>query len=336
MNLKNLILAVIFLIAFNEFSHAAMPPYFKPGQFRISGRSDYFWTNANYDEFGKKENLSGSNEYNNLTNTFDGTYFFTNSLALIGGLNFSYAKSAGTIEDRTNSEITDVHARAMYKFSTSIMSLIPEFEAVLAMNPVDPLGDTVLTNEGVNTFKAGSWLYSSFRSIPIKVYGYLGYQYRDEGRSALMPWTAGLGWRGRRWLPSFEVGGYESISPDEYSNSRFQREFVTANVNAGSLRYYSVEPRLIESRFELAYAITRNFVLTGGLTYSLMGESTAQGQSVFVGLDYNFSPATTKLERAYNTKSPEGRKSREHSERLKKFEFNLEEDYDESLFEDEE
>ncbi|MCB0350062.1 MAG: hypothetical protein KDD38_02690 [Bdellovibrionales bacterium] len=307
-----------------ESAFAAMPPYFKPGQFQLTEHSEYFWTTSNYDEFGEIRNLTGNNSYSNLTNQLDGTYFISDALALRTGANISYAKSTSTIEDRSNSELSSLHGQVMYKFVTPLISFIPDLDITLSLTEIDPQGDNVLTGEGVNTFKVGSWALAQLGLLRLRGYGYIGYEYRDGGRSALIPWTAGLSWRGRRLRPSFEISGYNSASDDEYISSRFNRELVTSTVNAGSLRYYSVNPNLIQARAELTYQATHNFSISAGASSSLKGESTAKGESVFFALAYSFSPHTSK------PSQPDTR-----SERQKKFEFKLEEDYDETLFEDE-
>ena len=70
-------------------------------------------------------------------------------------------------------------------------------------------------------------------------FAFAGYEYRDGGRSALLPYSVGLHFRPNQWWIQAEYRGFTSISDDgdSDSNSRLLRTRYSNLVNGGSFRY---------------------------------------------------------------------------------------------------
>lgn len=341
-HVKKLILFLLFTIVFTRVAHAAMPPPFRTGRITLSADSEYFWTKSNYDENGASQNLLSDNSYSNLTNTFGAAYFISGGWALTGGARFAYASSK-SLEDRTNGEITNFFMCTKKLISFSKLRFIPEAELTISTQKIAPETDSVLTNEGVHSVRVGSGVTYDFWKI--RTYGYVGLDYRDDGRSSLLPWAGGLGLKNSQWFFSAELNGYQSITDDDYTDSPLQRAAVTSKVSGGSLRYYSVNPNLIEARIQAGFDFANNYNLNFGYAHTLAGENTAIGQTVLVGFAYNIhttvsdTQKTTRRQRIESdSRLGKGTMDTDEAEeqklRQKNFEPLIEEDYDETLFED--
>lgn len=327
---KKIILFAFFAVVFTGVAYAAMPSSFHTGRITLSAESEYFWTKSNYDDVGVSRPLPSSNSYSNLTNTFAATYFKEGGWALTGGAGFAYASSS-SLEDRTSGKITNFLARAQKLISFSPLRLVPQADLVATTQRVSPETDEVLSHEGAHSVRIGSWLTYDFRLI--RTYGYAGFDYRDDGRSSLLPWAGGLGFKTTPWSFTIELNGYQSLTDDEYTDTPLQRTIVTNKVSAGSLRYYSVNPNLIEARAQGGFKFADNYNFNFGYAQTLAGENTAEGQSVFLGLTYNIDTSVTDTQKAASNMSPN--ESKQQKLKQKRFEPLIEEDYDETLFEEE-
>ncbi|OFZ15933.1 MAG: hypothetical protein A2Z20_10760 [Bdellovibrionales bacterium RBG_16_40_8] len=293
MHYTKFISAFILIFVYKSQVVAALPSlYFKPGRIELKADSEYFWTTSNYDTSGTSQSLPDSNSYKNVTTKLDGLMYTQANWALGGGVGFAYAESVAAVDTRTNNQLTDVHLRVQKPISKDFLGsdnffLLPEAEALFFLSKIDKnsTSDDVLTGEGANELKIGTWVAYRIRSF--FVYGFIGYNNRDDDRSALLPWRVGINWQKTRFYFSGEIGGYKSISDDSYVNQRFERINVTSIRDAGSFRYYSVNPSLIEARIEVAFRISNSLGIYGGYSKTISGESTADGQSILAGLTYN-------------------------------------------------
>lgn len=335
--MKQFILFTIFIFVFSRVTHAALPPSFRTGRITLQLESEYFKTDANYDLDGESQKLLSDNNYTNIANTFTGTYFLDGGWSLGGGFGYAYATSE-SIENRTNGKLTHLLARGQKLFAISLFRLIPEVELTMTTDKIEEDRDEVLTSEGTNGIKAGTWLTMDVWRF--RAYGYAGFDYRDDGRAGLMPWRGGLALRQAKWFFSGEMGGIETITDDEYIDSRFERTLITSRTNAGSLRYYSVNPRLVEMRALAGFEILSNLQLSLGYGQTLIGKSTADGQSLFLALTYNIetqagaSPVTDSPRATRKLIHQDDVKSRKARQKDEEFEPEIENDYDDSLFEE--
>lgn len=296
------------------------PAYFKDGRASLDVASQYFMSDENYDSDGNATPLAGSNKFSDWATTFDGTYFFSQNWAISGGLNFVQATSNGMIEDRTAGNLTDLHTTLMSSLTFGAFRFIPDLRIRFALDEVKMTADDVLTSEGVNTYQGGSWAVANLNIM--KLYAYLGYQYRDDGRSNLLPWTLGASSRYRRLRYAGELNGYKSIVDDGDTNdtfAEFSRLAYLSTVNAGSLRYYGINPSSIEAKIHLNYIWSGSFNFGGWYSQTISGENSAKGQTVGFQLAYNFDQIAFV---------------RPVDEPAAEFNPSLEEDYDESLFQE--
>lgn len=326
--MKILINCLSFLLVSPAF--AAMLPDFREARAILEVTVDHFTTTENYISDGSKQPLGGDLAFNTTAVNFVGTYIFPMAISTSLGLQYARSESTGIIEDRTNAELNEFFLRGRKLFAVGSFRMVPEVVTAFATNEIDEFQDQTTTSDGVNRYQIGGHL--SYSAMKLRLYAYGGYMIRTEGHSDLLPWHLGAGLRTRPVALTFELGGYRSISDDDYTDTPFRRDDLTDLVNAGSRRFYSINPDLTEVRGHVTYELPAGLALTGGVAQTLAGTNTAHGQTYTVGLSWftdTFAP--TKSSGAKSTREGKAKKSDILDD---KFEEALEE-YDESLFENE-
>jgi hypothetical protein len=293
----------------------------------------YLNTSGNFDSNGDEVDMTGSFGYKNITTSLDGAYYFGKGWAANAGLRFANAESSSNIEERSNSALTDVHIQGQKLLSWSRVRFVPEVGVLFTTDEITDTQDDVFLSEAVNVYSAGSWIITDLRYF--KAYGFLGYDYRDDGRSNLLPWTAGFAIRASSAALLAEMGGYQTVANDEDTDTA--NELLRRNqnnlVNGTSLRYYSVNPDLTEVRLQAHYAFSRELSIFGGASHALMGKNTASGQVFTLGLTYNLDTGDPRLAKKRKPVRPWQRGDKVEDEINAAFEPLVEEDYDETLFE---
>ncbi|MEQ1665849.1 MAG: hypothetical protein ABL927_10775 [Bdellovibrionales bacterium] len=332
---RNLIVFLIFIIAPVASLFAATPPTFKPGRITASAQVEYFMTSSNFDTQGNPYDFQAGNSYSNVATTYDGTYTLPNYLQFKGGFGYSYAQSTTLNLDRTNGAITDVHGSILYQIKFGKLHFIPQADALFAINKIDVTSDKVITNDGVNTYQGGSWL--TYDISAFRLYGFLGYQNRSGGVSSLLPWRVGATGYFSSYKLSADIGGYKSITDDEYTTFPSLRTGVNNITSGNSLLYNGINPNLTELRAQVEYVSKGSFDFYAGASYALAGESVAKGESFFGGLTYKLdAKKASSDDTTYNNSSttesygPDSRYDKKKPD--PKFEPNVEEDYNDSLF----
>lgn len=285
MRISVISVSTAFILGFNFQSvFAAPPPQARPGKVSVIFETQYFDTVANLNDRGDRVSLFQDNSYQNVTAIADILYEERRGwqFGLGGGL--SYASSDDPYETRTNSEFTDVHVYMRKIFNWGKFRLIPETNVSVAVVDIQPNQETVMTNEGVNTYSVGTW--ARLQAGRIAPYGYLGFQHRDERRSGLLPWAFGVQSRYRIFKGAVELGGSQSVIDDKDNSRPGQLRRFTTNerVNGGSLRYYSVNPSFIEARVYAETELQKKFRIGAMGGYIISGENTAMGYTLGLSL----------------------------------------------------
>jgi hypothetical protein len=259
---------------------------FHEGRIFYQADTDYFTTDANYsNDGGSFEHMPSGYSITNLTSSMRAGYDFSSDLSIFGLLNYGYTMTSDPAYDRTNSGVSDIGLGAQYILMTSPFVLIPDFEFFFPLFKIDEATDEALIGDGALSARLGTWLQKDISFFVLE--GYLGFQYRDDGRSGLLKWQAG----GYVPIRSFKIGasagGYQSVLDDEFKDLPIARTRVTNRVNAGSLRYYNVNASLVEARAWLSYDFSF-LSIQAFYNRSLTGENNAEGQSFGAAISFAF------------------------------------------------
>src|SRR5262249_17961177 len=151
---------------------------------------------------------------------------------------------------------------------------------------------SALLGEGAMVVQAGSW--ALWRLSDIVPFAYLGYAYRDEGRSSILPYRLGALYASSHLWVVGEYRGYRSMSDDSDTNNSLLRAIQLARMNGGSYQFYSLNPSVAEVAAQVGYRFTV-YSIYGGVAQTMSGESTANGMTLTLGMIFD-GGSTPELE----------------------------------------
>ncbi|WP_413559714.1 hypothetical protein [Bdellovibrio sp. HCB209] len=267
--------------------------------------TNFFYSEANYDNFGDgSTNLTSGNHYQLLDMNLSTRYMPTRSWSLFASGTMSSAESKNSVATRTNTTFTNIVAGFDFVIYDGLIQLVPEFGALIPMTEVAKSGDDALNSEGVYEFWGRLTAQKDYGTA--RIYGWIGYDYRGDGRSSLMPWGGGLQLKANSLRFGGEVLGSQSISDDKDTGTKYIRNAYLQNVNAGSYKFYSVNPSSIDTLFYATWMIDPKWSvqLNGGATVA--GENAAAGYhaGAFIRYSFDLSEGYTEEHYAPTTYTP--------------------------------
>ncbi|NQY99548.1 MAG: hypothetical protein HRT45_02640 [Bdellovibrionales bacterium] len=337
MTLLTVTAASLSLAGFQAYAIDPLTPNYdyapmSPNQMQFSAVTQYFSSTANYDDQGGAfEQLDDEHSFSEINTRLRGSYDIAPVWRLTTGARINFVTSQDENEVRTNSELNEVSLGLVYApVYTLSQRLYLEARGVLALNTIDPVaGDDAINGEAANQALIGArygYLFSRFELL-----GSLHYQFLTEGRSARIPYSAGARLMFSDFSVFGSVFGFFSNTFDEFSDNPKERTDVTDRLNAGSLRYYAVDPSLLNSQISFDVALSKKANLMIGVTKTLNGLNAAEGIGIVAGLEFRWGGADintnrTDIKRARAKRRRGGRVDPDSDFELK------EERYDEGLF----
>lgn len=268
---------------FSTMAFAEAPRTPREGTWETRFTLSYFDTTENFTSSGK-QSLLNSGEYTNLLGDFRFTYDWQPDWRFYSSVNVARADSSLS----SNSGINEIMVGAQKWMEAGKFDIAPEVEFVYPMWRVNEDSDSPLLGEGAMRLKAGSWAFYPMGQV--KPFAYIGFEYRDEGRAKVIPYSFGVKGRVQRFWVQGEVRGYERIIDDEDAGNNV-RKVETAtflqDADSGSMRYYSINPSYSELAVEGGTRFG-DWGLFAGFAYSVNGQNTASGWTGWGGL--TFSP----------------------------------------------
>jgi hypothetical protein len=249
------------------------------GNFELRTEFEYLQSGANYLPSGGNFSLPYG-KFQTYTGMGQFSYDFTRHFRAFAGA--SGGQTSASLLDSVNSQFTGTtvtYTQTVTGFSDAWLggqywyrlgrgfTLIPQAEVVVPFFRVNPNpGNGTLYGEGVFEGKGGTWL--SYRSGLWNPYGFVSYDYRDQGRSSLLSYDLGVryGQRNDWWLEA-DFHGFGSVTSDTNTNTRYWRDNTyLAQADGYSQQFYAINP----SR--------ANIGATGGMDF--------EGFGVYVGVDF--------------------------------------------------
>jgi len=276
---------------------------FRGGIWETDLRTQFFRSQSNLTGFSNSSSLGGSNYYQLIDNTLSTRFAFSNDWSIYGGGNFAYGESNGIGGVRTNGSINQYLLGTEWKLLESYFNLIFDFSTIM---PLDRFGITtndMITNEGVPQYIFK--LYFQKHLGRFFAFSYLGYNYRNDGRSALVPWGLGGEIISGSTMLGFELTGFQSVSEDRDSDLPNARQVALLRVNGGSEKFYSINPSAIDISGYGKFVLPSNLLLKVGGGMTILGNNYAGGFNIFAGLTmlYDFGGwyrgATSKKNSSY-------------------------------------
>jgi hypothetical protein len=265
--------------------------------------SNFFYSEANYENFGDgSTNLSSGNHYQLLNVDFGTRYMPSRNWSLFAVGTMSMAESKNSVATRTNSTFSQFLGGFDFMMYNGAFQLVPELAFVVPFQEVDVNSDEVLSNEGVLQFLARVNAQKDFGTL--RAYGWIGFNYRGDERSYLMPWGGGLQLKFDSVRLGGEIFGAQSITDDKDTNNKTARNAHIAEVDAGSYKFYSVNPSVVDSNFYATWVVNPQWSLQANVGTTIAGENAAAGFHVGGFIRYSFDMAAGYSQDFYTEPPP--------------------------------
>lgn len=271
------------------------------GQWDLEADFNYYNATANYSrDGGEYESLPGGFAYKLMEFDFGARWTPSNKWGFFTQARYGYAASDDGVTSRTNGAFSHLKFGAdlqMGRFAS--FDLMPEFSLLFPMSRVSPSEDKVLVGEGAMELDAR--LIAKTQWSFLQPMAFVGITYRDEGRSTLLPYGFGAEVAFSSMALGAELRGYQSIIDDEKTDEPLTKEGVRFK-NGGALKFYSVNPSLLETNLWLRFNKSGRYQFKIGGGTSITGSSMAAGWSVFTTLNYQFE---TTARSSYDSAPPQ-------------------------------
>ncbi|HEX7674309.1 MAG TPA: hypothetical protein VF412_09060 [Bdellovibrio sp.] len=251
--------------------------------------TQFFYSEANYVNMGTgTTSLTSGNHYQLLDVDFSTRYIFKDWSLFAEGT-MSNAESKNSVATRTNSTLTQALLGMDFMMYDGYLQLVPELAALVPFQKISTSDDQVLNSEGV--FEAWARITAQKDFGKARIYGWLGLDYRGEGRSYLMPWGVGLQGKFSQFKLGAELYGSQSITDDTDTSNKTIRNAYLNQVDAESYKFYSVNPSIVDTMLYATWSMTPawSVQVNGGATVA--GENAAAGYHVGGFIRYSFDLA---------------------------------------------
>lgn len=299
---------------------------FQGGEVEVGLGGRYFASDSNYSSSGSQQSLPASGTFNDLRMDLESRFTLTETWAISGGLEIGNAESNGADAVRSNSSLAGAHLGVEMKWGTTYVDFIPGLALYFPFEKFSPSQDAVMNSEGVSETRLSVDWQSEFEGF--NLFGELGYTQRGGGRSALMPWGLGVEFLTSSFKFGSRLHGFQSASQDKDAGSsegELARQGVSDRINAGSLKYYAINPSLVDLDVFVVFQLGRPWILElhGGLT--LAGQNTAAGYHGGAVISYVFNSRPVPKARPFDPK-------RSVDPYLDQFEETIDDGVDQNLF----
>lgn len=243
---------------------------------------DVYHSIGNYSSGGNIESLPNSNSFWETSSIeYNGRYVFNQNWALTAGINQVQANAVIANSSKTNGGPQAIKGSVEYKFNNSSFDLVLEGLGLFSL--FHPSLDSIkpVYGDGAHHFGGNVYLIKRFNNTLLD--SKIGFLYRTEGLSKLIPYSLGLNWKLRSITLGAQLDGFISALPDNESES--YRNTYLVKTSGGSLNYRSANPNSNTLDFQAKWNITRQFSFTGGIGSNLIGKNSSSGAHYFIGMD---------------------------------------------------
>ncbi len=248
---------------------------------------DYFKTTANFSTDGSKSDLLSGTYLQKIDTIIGARYVLYDDWALFSSVKIGSSESQDALATRRNSSVSQISIGSDYQlFNTGFWSSNVELSYTHAVEKVELATDNVLNNDGAHEVRG--MLTSSVDFNGLLPFGQIGFAFRTEGLSTLVLYSGGLELRLNPIILGALIRGFGTLKEDENSTRPYVRDVITGRVDAGSRKYDSINPTLLDSELYLKYNFDRDLSIKGFGGYTLSGTNTAVGYQVGILMNWGF------------------------------------------------
>lgn len=280
--MKKTLFLIVIVTASQTFAWNHIKRFFTD-RWEINTSMDFLRSEAVYiDEFGQYEKLATSNYYQQADTNLGLRYSYERTWSIWGKAHLPYAMSDDGSTIRTNSGLSHLEFGTEYLISDKSIRWIVEFSTLLALNRYSLNDDVVYLNEGANEYR---FLINLQRDWSDAI-GYLqtGLNYRDFGRTSLIPFIIGIGYKTTDSIFGIELKNQIPINNQDQNQK--SRAISALTVNGRSTIYSSEAPTLVDSDFYWRTKVNDRTLVTCKLGATITGQDTGAFYHFGVGLSY--------------------------------------------------
>lgn len=248
---------------------------------------DYFKTTANFGTDGSKVDLLSGNYFQKIDTYIGARYVLFDDWSVFANVKVGGSESMDALSTRRNSSVSQILIGTGYQlFNTGFWATSVDLSYTQAVEKIDPATDNVLNNDGANEVRGLATTSLNFDDLV--PFAQVGINYRTEGLATLLLYTGGVELK----LSPVNLGvllrGLSTLKEDANTARPFVRDLITGRVDAGSRKYDSINPSLLDSELYLKYDFGRDlsFKTFGG--YTLSGSNSAVGFHVGAEINWGF------------------------------------------------
>ncbi|MBL7670064.1 MAG: hypothetical protein JNM39_06230 [Bdellovibrionaceae bacterium] len=309
---------------------------YRQGQLKTYFGADFFYATQSFDGSGNSGALTSSGDYYYLLEMPLGIrYSFNDSWAFdLAGI-FAAAESKTSDitykATRSNSSLNGVYFGTDFVLMRSPFELIPELDVIYPLEKYDTTTDYVMTSEGVLQATGALRIQHSFGAF--LMFGRLGYTYRAEGRSSLLPYSIAGAYDTGSTAFGLAVSGFQSLSTDQDQAKPLLRNTTISRVQGGARKFYSIEPSMVDLSLFLNMEISPRWSLDFNGGYDVAGTSYAQGPHGGMTLTINWDLFQKKGTGSQDISAPLTPESRLSTEKdIQMFKEEVQDGVDQKLF----
>lgn len=300
------------------------PPQNLPYEWRVYIKSEYENLTENFNATGGATSLITGGSFMHFATKLGAIYRPSKTWSFYSGVRVAYSKSVLGAFERTNSNLTDVFGGVNYHTELKKFELIPTAEVNFSLNQIDLATDDVLLNDGLTNFKLGIWILKDFKRFVPYFYG--GIILNNDDYASLYQASIGSKLVFSNWYMFMEVSDNGILKDDGNLATPNVRFDVINRVNAGSYRFYSVNPFHMDVNAGMNYDVSKLFAFGAALNYPFKGERYSKGLSFLFNLTWNFGATDEVRQVIKETIKKKEKKDNRFKEKL--------EDEDQRYFED--
>ncbi len=237
---------ILILVGFSSSLAQAVveESHFLEGQLEMGVGFRYLKTDSNYTSMGSSPVLNGpGRSYSTMDIDLYSRYVVVDKWGLYGGMTFANSESTNTDATRRNPTVSQVLLGTDVLLLYGRHFLWGNFDITSPVARYDKNTDTALTSDGVIAFGTGLNYLFPWNNWTIE--GNLGFDYRLEGRSALLPWEVSGSYHFGRWYTGLGFSGFQTVIEDADTNARSVRDATLVRANGGSYIYSSINPSVV-------------------------------------------------------------------------------------------
>ncbi len=276
--IKQLLVYLILNAIVSNLLIAGTPPKYRHGELKAFLNLEYFSTNENFANTGGEfAKLGSQSEFSYYKITPQVQYGLNRKWAIVADFDFMSGESVNPANTRSTNQLTDVTASLLYKIIKNKFYILPRMKVSIPIATFDPAQDGVILNDGALFVEIAAWIER--KMLAHRFYLYSGYKYVADGRAHTIPYEVGVYNSYKGFVYGFAFYGNEIAQNDEFLDTPEVRNNRTAQLNAGSKKFYSVNPKSMNISGWVGYRLSRNLIAHIKAETPIDGSNTAKGNT---------------------------------------------------------